>query len=414
MFAHPKQELFIEYVKKSLGMSVGVVTTAEVQDATPASAWAHVRQGAEKAAITAQAINGCLNCVTAVVPDVLMGGGGKFFLPNSSVDGSNMYHNYTAKGYTVTHTRDQMVAAAKDGATKKLLTITHAGNMEVWLDRNRYKANMAVPENDPLGGGVAPTEQPNLDEMTMAAIDVLSRNEMGFFLLVEAASIDKSAHPLDIPRTLSDLLELDNTVAQVVAWAKAHGDDTLVMATADHAHGVDVFGTVDTHLWRTAVAATPAKPVRDEDNYCAAVTDNAGTVFPSAFAAGTSSARGANGARRSAIGIYAAAGRPDYADADGDGFPDTWDVRTTLAAGMNKFPDHTTSYTVAPSLKIARRHGGGGRRRRAGPCKRRGRRPQRPVPVGKPAAVSGDGGAHAAGRGRLCVGARGGAGARRA
>lgn len=352
VFAHPKQELITEYVKKRMGMSVGVVTTAEVQDATPASAWAHVRQRAEKAAITAQAINGCLNCVKAVVPDVLMGGGGMFFLPNNSVDGSNMYENYTTKGYTVTHTKDQMIAAAKDPATKRLLTITHAANMEVWLDRNRYKDNMDVPENDPLGGGVAPTEQPNLDEMTMAAIDVLSRNDEGFFLLVEAASIDKSAHPLDIPRALSDLLELDNTVAKVIAWATAHGDNTLVMATADHAHGFDVFGTVDTHLWGDAVAASPSKPVRDQDNYCAAVTDNEGREFPSSFAAGNTSARAANVARRGAIGTYAKAGYPDYADSDGDGFPDTWDVRTTLASGMNNFPDHTTSYTVSRSLKV--------------------------------------------------------------
>ncbi|GAB0488933.1 hypothetical protein MMPV_000146 [Pyropia vietnamensis] len=360
VFAHPKQELITEYIKKKMGMSVGVVTTAEVQDATPASAWAHVRQRGEKAAITAQAINGCLNCVTAVVPDVLMGGGGKFFLPKNSVDGSNMYDNYTAQGYTVTHTKAQMMSAAKNPATHKLLTITHAGNMEVWLDRNRYKDNMNVPSNDPLGKGVAPTQQPNLDEMTMAAIEVLSRNDKGFFLLVEAASIDKSAHPLDVPRTLSDLLELDNTVAKVLAWAKAHGDDTLVLVTADHAHGFDVFGTVDTQLWRDAVAATTAKPVRDQENYCAAVTDNAGTVFPSSFAAGNSSARAVNLARRSAIGIYANAGYPDYVDSDGDGFPDTWDVRTTLASGMNNFPDHTTSYTVSSSIKMpAKRLSGG-------------------------------------------------------
>eukprot|EP00168_Porphyra_purpurea_P008390 TRINITY_DN2062_c0_g1_i12.p5 TRINITY_DN2062_c0_g1~~TRINITY_DN2062_c0_g1_i12.p5 ORF type:complete len:126 (-),score=58.41 TRINITY_DN2062_c0_g1_i12:926-1303(-) len=122
-----------------------------------------------------------------------------------------------------------MRAAAKDPATKKLLTITHAGNMEVWLDRNVYTDNMDKGANDPTGKGVAPTKQPNLDEMTMAAIEVLSRNDKGFYLLVEAASIDKSAHPLDIPRTLSDLIELDNTVQQVLDWAKAHGDERLVI-----------------------------------------------------------------------------------------------------------------------------------------------------------------------------------------
>jgi len=350
VFAHPKQELLTEYIKQTMGMSVGVVTTAEVQDATPASAWAHVRKRAEKAAITAQAINGCLNCVLAVQPDVLMGGGGKFFQPAFSVDGSDMYQNYSAVGYTVSHTREEMVAAAKNPATKKLLTITHAGNMEVWLDRNVYQENMDKGANDPTGKGVPPTKQPNLDEMTMAAIDVLSRNDKGFYLLVEAASIDKSAHPLDIPRMLSDLIELDNTVQQVLDWAKAHGDDTLVIATADHAHGYDVFGTVDTQLWRDAVQSSPSNPVRDTDNYCAAVTDNAGQSFPSAFANGTTSARASNLARRASIGTYAAAGYPDYVNR-GDNFPKTWNVRTTLASGMNNHPDHTTSFTVAKSIK---------------------------------------------------------------
>lgn len=224
--------------------------------------------------------------------------------------------------------------------------------MEVWLDRNTFKDDMNKAENDPLGKGVPPTHQPNLDEMTMAAIDILSRNEEGFFLLVEAATIDKSVHPLEVLRTLSDLIELDNTVAQVLAWAKAYGNDTLVVATADHSHGYDVFGTVDTQLWRDAVAATASAPVRDTDNYCAAVTDNAGTTFPSSFAAGNTSARGGNLARRAAIGTYADAGYPDYEDTTGDGFPDTWVVRTTLASGMNNYPDHTTSYTVSPSLKV--------------------------------------------------------------
>lgn len=49
-------------------MSVGVVPTAEVQDATSAAAQSHVRRRAEKAAITDQAINGCLSCVLPVVP----------------------------------------------------------------------------------------------------------------------------------------------------------------------------------------------------------------------------------------------------------------------------------------------------------------------------------------------------------
>ncbi|KAI0566037.1 alkaline phosphatase [Gracilaria domingensis] len=352
-FAHPKQETIAEYIKRKFDMSVGVVTTAEIQDATPAAVWAHVRRRAEKAAITAQAINGCRHCLLPVRPDVIMGGGGSFFRPDRSIDGSNMYSNYSAVGYTVTHTRAEMLAAAEDANTKKLLTVSHNGNMEVWLDRNVYTDNLLNADNSPTADGPAPVDQPNLDEMVMSAIKVLSKNENGFYLMVEAASIDKSAHPLDVPRTLSDLIELDNTVGQVKAWAKENGDDTLIIATSDHGHGFDVFGTVDTKIWDDAVSSSEEKPVSDVDNYCGAVVDNDGTFFNASVEETSGmTIRESNRARRTAIGTHSNAGYPDYIDSDGDGFPDTWDVRTTLAAGMNNFPDHTEDYRVSSSVKI--------------------------------------------------------------
>lgn len=331
-FSHPKVETLAEHIKrKHFNMSVGVVTTAEVQDATPAAIWAHTRRRSEKAAITSQAINGCGDCVTTVFPDVLMGGGGKYFLPEDSIDGSNMYDNYTAVGYTVTHTKEEMLRAADDPSTEKLLTISHFENMEVYLDRNVYTENLDDPYNSPKGDGVAPTGQPNMLEMVQSAVKILSRNENGFFLMVEAASIDKSAHPLDIPRTLSDLIEMDNTVGWMSEWAKENGDETLLIVTADHGHGFDVMGTVDTKLYDDAVEATEKKPVKDYDNYCSNVTDLNGKVFGTPLENETKvPLRESNRARRKSFGIYADAGYPDYEDKDGDFFPDTWEVRTTL------------------------------------------------------------------------------------
>jgi len=357
-FAHPKQELLTEYVKQAMGMKVGIVTTAQVQDATPASAYSHVRRRGEKAAITSQAINGCASCVLPVMPDVLMGGGGKYFLPDRSIDGSNMFDKYAAKGYTVTHTAKDMAAAASNPATKKLLTISHRSNMDVWLDRHMYTNNLRASKNDPTGEGKV-LDQPDLEAMSMAALEVLTRdNDNGFYLLIEAASVDKSSHSLDTPRALADLIELDNTVAKVLEWTKKNGDNTLVLATADHSHSFDVYGTVDTKLWQDSVVASESNPVRDTDNYCATVTDNNGHSFASAFGQGKNSARSSNLARRSAIGTYASAGYPDYVNR-GDNFPVSWDVRTTLASGFVAHPDHTTSFSVSTSTKDpADKHGG--------------------------------------------------------
>lgn len=348
----PKVETIAEYVKRKFNMSVGVISTAEVQDATPAAVWAHIKSRSEKDTITSQIINGCATCTTALLPEVLMGGGGRYFLPNDSVDGSNMYVNYSNAGYTVTYTKTEMMEAANNLETQKLLTISQYGDMNVWLDRNVYTDNLNVSENSPRGDGVAPTDQPSLDDMVTSALKILSRNENGFFLLVEAASIDKAAHQLDVPRMLSDLIELDNVVGNTVQWAKEHGDDTLIIATADHAQGFDVFGTVDTKIWDLSVISSDQDPVRDVENLCKPVTDNVGRLFRRYTEVTTNSpVREANQARRLAIGIIPLAGFPDYKDSDGDGFPDTWDVRTVLAAGMNNFPDHTDDYRVSSSMK---------------------------------------------------------------
>lgn len=142
--------------------------------------------------------------------------------------------------------------------------------------------------------------------------------------MIKSASIDKSGHVLDIPRTLSDLIGLDNTVEKVMKWAKEHGDNTLIIATADHGHGFDVFDTVDTKVWDKQVSASEKDPVSDVKHMHKRVTDNAGKIFKSKREKTTKMrVRQANLARRAAVGSYGLAGYLDYEDKDGDYFPDT-------------------------------------------------------------------------------------------
>jgi len=88
--------------------------------------------------------------------------------------------------------------------------------------------------------------------MTLKAIDILHNRTRssgaGFFLMSEAASIDKQMHRLDYDRALGDLLELDDTLKATIAHLDAIGelDETLILVTADHGHGFDVAGAVDT------------------------------------------------------------------------------------------------------------------------------------------------------------------------
>lgn len=88
--------------------------------------------------------------------------------------------------------------------------------------------------------------------MTLKALDILHHrsvaSQKGFFLMSEAASVDKQMHRLDYDRALGDLLELDDTIKATIAHLEALGElnDTLIVVTADHGHGFDVMGSVDT------------------------------------------------------------------------------------------------------------------------------------------------------------------------
>ena len=86
---------------------------------------------------------------------------------------------------------------------------------------------------------------PDLTEQVQAALNVLSRNDAGFFMMVESGMIDKYAHLLDMERTVYDTIMLDNAVRQTRDWARVRGDDTLILVLVDHNHPNSLVGTVN-------------------------------------------------------------------------------------------------------------------------------------------------------------------------
>jgi alkaline phosphatase len=286
VFDDPKVETIGQLVKRRLNMAVGVVTDAEVQDATPASVVANTRRRAEKAAIT--------EMFHDVEVDVLMGGGSAYFLPQS-VGGSkrqderNFIEAFQQRGHQLVTTESEMLAAAADASTTHLLGLFHPENMDGVLDRKFLRP--AYMEEFP--------EQPDLVDMTRAALDVLSRHEDGFFLMVEAALIDKYSHPLDWERAVMDTIMFDQAVAAAKQFA-AVDNDTLLIVVPDHTHGISVVGTIDDNI--------EAADMRDK------------------------------------IGVYDEAGYPDYQDTDGDGYPDTLDVAKRLYVTIGNFPDHYDTF----------------------------------------------------------------------
>ena len=102
-------------------------------------------------------------------------------------------------------------AAAKASGTTRLLGLFHTGAMDGALDRKFLK-----------GGTVKRfPEQPDLTEQTQAALDVLSRNDKGFFLMVESGMIDRYSHVLDMERAVYETIMLDNAVKLAKDWAES-------------------------------------------------------------------------------------------------------------------------------------------------------------------------------------------------
>jgi alkaline phosphatase len=297
----PRQETLAELLKRTRGMAVGIVTTAGWTDATPAAVFGHTRRRADRDFLAAAPLD------EGLMPQVIMGGDGRYMLPEDvaggrRTDGRNLFDEYEAAGYTVVTTAEELASAMSEGAPEKLLGMFHSGDMNVWLDRNVYTDNL----------GDFP-DQPGVVEMTLSALDVLSQNENGFYLMVESGSVDKQLHPLDQERALSDLIEFDNAVGAAIEWAAANAPDTLIVVTADHGHGYEVYGTVNTEVFNSA-------------------EDDAG--------------------KRAAIRIYDRAGFPGYEDADGDAFPDTWDVPIVFAGLVNNHPDYTEDFQVSVTPRV--------------------------------------------------------------
>ncbi|KJA26321.1 hypothetical protein HYPSUDRAFT_133133 [Hypholoma sublateritium FD-334 SS-4] len=327
----PKVETLAELFRRRRdGGALGIVSTAFIADATPAALCSHTRDRSQYASIVTEFLNNATTVNSTLawptscqMPDVLFGGGAEQFIAGSgSPGGADYYKAFQAKGYTVVNNNTALQAAGTKAKTLGIFSSKPAK----WIDRHVLRDNLSGLKNSPIGDGSDATDQPGLKDMTLKAIDILqarTKNGQGWFMMSEAASIDKMMHVLDYDRALGELLELDDTIRASIAHLKAIGEyeNTLIVVTADHGHGFDVFGGADT-------------------KYLAAQTDDR--------------------KKRGAVGTYAASGLSGYTVAEGSlpnnntivygsegpNFPVQWNPRYAFAAGFGANPDHRESYTL--------------------------------------------------------------------
>ncbi|AOY98471.1 alkaline phosphatase [Cupriavidus sp. USMAHM13] len=263
---------------KARGKAVGAITTTELTHATPAATYSHICHRDAQYDIAAQAVPGGAGFNAALLDgvDVLMGGGRNHWTPYDATtnkrgraDGRNLLTELQAKGYTVLSTRNEMMQAS---GGKLVGLFSSNSHLEYEIDRVAGKGEGAT--------------QPSLADMTAKAIETLSKNGNGYFLMVEGGRIDHALHGTNAKRALEDTIAFDDAIKRALSMVDL--SNTLVVVTADHDHtmtingyshrGNPILGTVtDIKTKQTALAAdgmpyttlvfgnggTPRKPTRD-------------------------------------------------------------------------------------------------------------------------------------------------------
>lgn len=335
-FDDPKFETIAEIFHRLTGGGVGIVSTAFIADATPAALTAHTRDRSQYGAVVDSYLNGITNYTWTnwTGPDVLFGGGAEQFIPGrTSYRGRDYYEAFAAKDYNVVLNNTSLQSTPRDARTLGIFSVS---NMATWLDRNVYTRNLVGNNDAPNGNNGSATDQPGLKEMTLKAIDILqTRNaDKGFFLMSEAASIDKQMHALDYDRALGELLELDDTVRASMARLDALGilNDTLVLVTSDHGHGFDVMGSVDTKYLEAQ------ETDREKRNAIGLYRESGLSQYtnPNSEPGPSSNATSINNSTRLTF-------------TNGSYFPSNWDPRYTLFSGLAANPDRRENYQVHKS-----------------------------------------------------------------
>lgn len=243
-----ESKTIVQYAEQS-GLSTGVVSTARLTHATPAACYSHSPErdweSDRNIATTNKAAHDAgypdiarqlLESKYGDGVDVAFGGGRTNFMPETvadpeysdikgrRLDGRDLTKEWTSKRKDSSYVWDRKGFDAIDTKkTKSVLGLFEPSHMQYEADRKNDKAG-----------------EPSLAEMATKAVDILSNNKKGYFLMVEGGRIDHSHHDGSAYKALTDTIALSDAVKAVSE--KVDLDETLIIVTADHSHVFTIAG----------------------------------------------------------------------------------------------------------------------------------------------------------------------------
>ena len=202
-------ETIAEKLKAQLGYKIGILSSVNLNHATPAAFYAHQASRNSYYEIGQELIDSGFD---------YFAGGGLKKTTGDEEDKQDLYELAQEAGYKVIKTKAEAEAlTAEDG---KAIVID-----ETLADSDAMSYAMDLEEGE---WGLA--------DYVQKGIEVLD-NDNGFFMMVEGGKIDWACHANDAGATITDTLAMDEAVGKAVDFYNEHPDETLILVTGDHETG---------------------------------------------------------------------------------------------------------------------------------------------------------------------------------
>ena len=250
---------------QELGKSTGTVSSVPISHATPAAAVAHHNARFNRDAAYPSLNNTLQQALRETKPTVMLGGGHPIIGRNSYVQNATLeslrdpvdgrYDEWTLvePGPGAAERLAETALGIDPEAGQHLVGIFGArgqggnlpwasadGDFSTTGTRGRLAMNRPLQEGELREDFIAREldENPRLYELTTAALEVLGKDEDGFWLVVEGGDIDWAMHENDIDDAVGAVLEFDLAVQSTIDWIESHGGfaENLLIVTADHDH----------------------------------------------------------------------------------------------------------------------------------------------------------------------------------
>lgn len=202
-------ETITEKLKEQLGYKVGVISTVNLNHATPAAFYAHQASRNNYYEIGVEMVESGFD---------FFAGGGLKQTTGKNKDQKDIYELAEKAGYKVIKTQAEAEKLKANEGKAIIIGEKLADSDSLSYDNDRVSSEWSLADYVDKG------------------IEVLD-NEKGFFMMVEGGKIDWACHANDAGSTIADTLAMDEAVKEAIEFYNEHPDETLIIVTGDHETG---------------------------------------------------------------------------------------------------------------------------------------------------------------------------------